>query len=136
MRLALPPIRRSRIPLTALVDVVFILLFFFMLAAQPMNWRVMQLMLTALPSASVPAVETRLSPNSLTIVVLADGGLYLRGEAISLEDVLARLETAAAPRTLRIVPGRGLSMQQLVDLLDRVKPSGVSIQLMNPGLAP
>lgn len=133
MRLALPPASRSRISLTALVDVVFILLFFFMLASQPMNWRAMKLSLSA-PPAQAP--ETRTSPTSLTLVMLADGALYLSGTPIALEDLLARLASVPTSQHLRVVPGRGLSMQQLVDLLDRLKPSGVAIRLVNPGPAP
>ena len=133
MRLALPPPRRSRIPLTSLVDVVFILLFFFMLAAQPMTWRALTLNLSLAPAAATqaPSIEA-----SLTVVMLADGALYLGGTLISREALLARIASAPTDQRLRIVPGRALQMQQLVDLLDFLKPTGVAMQLVNPRPAP
>ena len=133
MRLALPPLRRSRIPLTSLVDVVCILLFFFMLASQRLDWRALKVSLS--PSVT-PSSETVTSLTGVTVVMLADGKLYLRGKLVERAALLAHVSSASAGEVLRIVPGRGLSMQQLVDMVDLLKPSGISIQLVNARSGP
>lgn len=126
MQLAHRPPRRPRIALTSLVDVVFILLFFFMLASHFLDWR-------ALPVDLAPVREAPASPVAapkLVVVLLADDSLRVGGAPIDRAALLARID---AGRELIVVPARGATVQQLVDLLDELAPSGARLRLGHPG---
>ncbi len=126
MQLAGPAPRRSRIALTSLVDVVFILLFFFMLASQHLQWRsfaVNRVAPVAAGAAEVMPDDTR------TLLLLADGRLFVDGQGTDLDRLLNSLRGASAAPVLVLVPGPGVSMQALVDMLDALQPSGAALQL-------
>lgn len=123
LRIALPPRRRQSIPLTSLVDVVFILLFFFMLASSYLDWRAYPLNLGAAPGSGSGSGE------ALVLTVLPDGAT-LNGQALDPAALQRRLEGAGRP--VVVVPADGVSMQQLVDWLDRLKRWGLSATLARP----
>ncbi|TDU31547.1 outer membrane transport energization protein ExbD [Panacagrimonas perspica] len=135
MRIALAPVRRSRIPLTSLVDVIFILLFFFMLAAHDVDWRALRVDL-AKPAAA-PAQQTATKPvDALRIVMLANGELHMRGRSASKAEVLDEITKGPIDRTVVLVPGRGVDVQALVDLLDAITPTRVNVLLGSAGNTP
>lgn len=134
MRLALAPVRRSRIPLTSLVDVIFILLFFFMLAAHDVDWRALRVDLARPAAPSAPAAAAPL--DTLNVVMLADGELYLRDRRVSAAELLDEIASGPRGRTVVLVPGRGVSVQALVDLLDALSPTGVKVLLGSAGVPP
>ncbi len=131
MRLALAPVRRSRIALTSLVDVIFILLFFFMLASHQLDWRALRVDLAepvdAEPTIGQAPVEV------LKVVMLANGDLYLRGRSMSRADGLAEITGRVTPSPVILVPGRGVDVQALVGLLDALRPSDVKVLLGSAG---
>lgn len=134
MRLAIAPIRRSRIPLTSLVDVIFILLFFFMLAAHDLAWRALRVDL-ARPASGDSQVGS--SPVvALKVVMLANGELSLRGQRVSRSQLLAEIDAGPRARAVVLVPGRGVDVQALVNLLDAIAPSGIPVLLGSIGAAP
>jgi len=134
MRIALAPVRRSRIPLTSLVDVIFILLFFFMLAAHDVDWRALRVDLakpaTASASADAKPVE------ALKIVMLAGDELHMLGRRASRVEVLDEIAKGPRDRTVVLVPGRGVSVQAMVSLLDAITPTGVNVLLGSAGNSP
>lgn len=134
MRIALAPPRRSRIPLTSLVDVIFILLFFFMLAAHDVDWRALRVDLAKPAAAFTPAdakpVET------LKIVMLAGDKLHMLGRRVSHVEVLDEIMSGPQDRAVVLVPGRGVSVQAMVSLLDAITPTGVNVLLGSAGNAP
>lgn len=121
-RIALPPRRRHAIPLTSLVDVVFILLFFFMLASSYLDWRVFALSLAG-EGGEVSA------PVAHSLTIARDGAL-LDGEIVNVEQLRERLRGRAAP--VVVVPDDGVSLQALVEWLDRLKRWGVNASLARP----
>lgn len=110
--------RRSRprygIALTSLVDVVFILLFFFMLAARAQPPAALELRLAQLAAAAstVPVVD-----------VLGGGRLRSANREFTIEALAAQTGGAAAVR-LRAMPGSEL--QDLIDALDAARSAGLS----------
>ena len=116
------PRRRVIIGLTPLIDVVFILLIFFMLASSFLDWRAIEL--------NVPAqTATGSSAEGALLVEVRSDGVRLSGEPVSLDElatrVAARLETTPDQRVL-VKPAAGVALQQAVTVLDRLAVSGVS----------
>ncbi len=121
MRIALAPRRQVPSPLTSLIDVVFILLFFFMLASSYMDWRSLSMSLGG--KAEADAVTAR---EAWGIQLYVDGGITLNGALLSEEDIQARLrEVPGFPVVVQ--PEPGVSLQLLVATLDRLRPTGVAL---------
>jgi len=121
-RLASDTRRRSPISLTPLIDVVFILLVFFMLASSFLDWRSIALNSPGRGTGS-PSMEGAL------LVELRTDGLRLSGEALSLEvlteRIAARLVEKPDQRVL-IRPAPGVRLQEAVAVLDRLAAAGVA----------
>lgn len=121
-RLAREGRRRARLPLTPLIDVVFILLVFFMLASSFADWRSLRLAV-AEPAGGAPSAE------GAVLVDLRTDGLRLGGAPVAAEAFEARLAARlAAEPDLRVLvrPARGVSVQDTVTLMDRLEALGVS----------
>ncbi len=119
-----PPARRSLISLTPLIDVVFILLVFFMLAASFHDWRAIDL--------GAPAKTASQKPPSLEKSVLIEvraNDLRVSGETVSLQGLKAKLSpllsNSKAPRIF-IRPDRGVALQQAVRVLDLLSEIGAT----------
>lgn len=127
---SLPPFEtgqreRVRISLTPLIDVVFILLVFFMLASSYVQWGAINLM-----SGSDLASDTGNRP-TLTLSLGADGvlrdsaGVALSSQADQLLDgVMARLDGQRGP--VVVAPGDAVSLQTVVSALDQLTLAGVT----------
>lgn len=114
------PRRAAKIALTPLIDVVFILLVFFMLASSLLDWRAINM--NAPGKAAVrPAMDGAL------LVDISAGDLRLSGETIDLDDLAAvvsrRVAENPAQRVIvRVEPG--IILQEAVDVLDRLSAAG------------
>ena len=116
------PRRRARISLTPLIDVVFILLVFFMLASSFLDERAIKV---GAPAAALGGS----SLEGALLVELRRDGLRLARERVALPQLMARLGEHAArnPRQrVLIKPAPGVSLQDAVTLLDQVSASGLS----------
>ena len=114
--------RRAAISLTPLIDVVFILLVFFMLASSFLDWRAIALDAPGRAGGG-PAME-----GALLVEVRRDG-LRLSGEPVSLQSLEARAATAVAERAgqkVLVRPDEGVPLQQTVRVLDRLTAAGVT----------
>lgn len=114
--------RRSLISLTPLIDVVFILLVFFMLASSFSTEQVIDILAPAgtesAPADRAGAALVRLSP---------DGGLDLNGEPLSRADLAQRVaawSVSERPRQYLLQPDPGVTAQQVVTAMDLLKSSG------------
>jgi len=105
--------RRALIGLTPLIDVVFILLIFFMLASRLGDWR-------GLPVVSAPGGGGGGMAGAVLLELRADG-LRLSGAPLDAAALAARLPPGR--RVLRA--GDGVTMQALTALLDRLEALGV-----------
>ena len=116
----LGPRRRGRRPsLTPMIDVVFLLLVFFMLAARfGIEARV------PLVLASPGAGEAWVGPPRL-VEVLPEGQ-RLNGVALDMSDLLGRLEGLISDDGDLVVvrPGEGAAMQRLVEVMAALEAAG------------
>ena len=123
--------RRSLISLTPLIDVVFILLVFFMLASSFLDWRAIDL--TAPGRAAVGA-----SMEGALLIEIRPEGLRLSGETVSLDVLGARVAQRVSERPeqrVLVQPAPGVSLQQAVRVLDRLTISGVTrMSLIHPAV--
>ncbi len=114
---------RARISLTPLIDVVFILLIFFMLASNLAEHRAIRL---DAPATASPEAE---GPPAVLLRIAADGALDLNGEPISeggLAKAMARLTRREREPVVVIRPGAGVDLQRAVSVLDRVEAAGIA----------
>ena len=114
------PRHRARIePTIALINVVFLMLVFFMVAstiAPPMD-RDLSLVRTS-------DLDGRAPPD--TLVVHPDGRLTYRGEPVTSAQAFYATRPEDAPKEVRIVPDRALPATTLVDLARDLRAAGAS----------
>lgn len=129
-RLASRPRKRLRISITPLIDVVFILLVFFMLASSFLDWR--SIRLGAAPGAFAAAAGLE----GALLVDLTPMGPRLAGEALSLEALGSRVaqRLAGTPdQRVLVRPVGAVDMQEMVRLLDMLAASGARDIALMPG---
>ena len=115
---ATPPARKPE-PTIALINVVFLMLIFFLIAgtvAPPLDRDV------TLVKAS--DLDGREPPDAL--VVHADGSLTFRGKAAEIADAVSQfVETGAdGGNAIRLVPDRDLPAAKLVDIAGELRRAG------------
>lgn len=130
MRLATPP-RNKPEPTIALINVVFLMLVFFLVAGQiarPTD-REVTLIDADLPSANVP---------DDALVLRADGTLQWRGEPTTILDFAVAQVTAPDGPALRILPDRNLAARDLIAVaVDLRAITGRDVRLVTQqGLTP
>jgi biopolymer transport protein ExbD len=116
--------RQVRISLTPLIDVVFILLLFFMLTSSFNRFN--QLQITASQGvASSPASTT----TTAQVIVNESGRLSINGQTFSSDDKILRdtlLEMANEGDTVIVRARADTSMQTFVAALDQLNSVGIS----------
>jgi biopolymer transport protein ExbD len=122
MRIDGPRRRRAGIRLTPLIDVVFILLVFFMLVSSFMDWRGFDL--------GLPPAEAKPAPDTPPIVVrvLADAGYRLGGadiEAGALVERVRRTRGDDGERPVVVRAADKAPVQATVRALDRLHAGGI-----------
>ena len=131
--LSRPRRKRALIGLTPLIDVVFILLIFFMLATSFLDWRAIDLSAPVRVAAG-PSAEGE----ALLIEILPDG-LRLASEPVSLDALAGRVgeRLAATPdQRVLIQPSVGVPLQRTVAVLDRVTAAGAADVTLVHGAEP
>lgn len=124
MKIPHRPARRARIEMLPLIDVVFLLLVFFIYAMLSMALH--RGMPVRLPVSSTSEVDRRLV---LTVTVQADGRVFVDGAAVPSVDltaVLARRILQARDPGVLLFADRALSFQQLFRVLDRIRRAGIA----------
>lgn len=121
--------RPAKISLTPLIDVVFILLVFFMLASSFLDWR----------SIALSAASGKASGGGVEGSLLVDVGrdaVRLSGKTLTLEALQSAVaERVAADPAQKVLlrPARGVAMQRLVNVLDRLEAAGARDVSLLPG---
>lgn len=121
------PARRPLISLTPLVDVVFILLVFFMLASSFLQWRVVDI---SVPSAGGPVVDDL----QLVRIDIYPAELRVSGQRVLPADVVSHIgrlygagsEIAVALRAMPDTP-----VQAIVTTLDHLARGGIANVTLN-----
>lgn len=115
--------RRRAISLTALIDVVFILLMFFMLTSSFQQWGTLNLQ----PLVSTPA---KVEKEPLLVTLSEQGALAVDGQNLQLDD-FRLLDAAHRPWfgddiPVIVLPEAGVPVQDVVAVLDRIRSLGVT----------
>ena len=122
MHIEIPARRKHVIGLTPLIDVVFILLIFFMLATSLMDWRGI-----GLATGSTQANPDQ--PPPAVIRLAADGGLYLENQRLELaalaERLRARLDNGDITSAI-LRPDESVTLGPTVRTLDALAGAGVN----------
>lgn len=114
------PPRRARISLTPLIDVVFILLVFFMLASSFLDWRAIDL-------SAPPASGGNQSLKGAMLVDIRADGLRFGAQPMDLEAIAARVAERLRDepdQRILIRPAQGVPLQRAIDVLDRLAEGG------------
>lgn len=122
MRIARPARRKNSIVITSLVDVMFVLLFFFMLASSYLDWGAVDVNIGGGDSKNTLPVPGHVHQLQL----LPGAQLRLDGKPVVLSQLVATLE-----RDARVViqPQAGVPLQELISVIDPLKAAGVSLTL-------
>ncbi len=113
---------RQLISLTPLIDVVFILLVFFMLASSFLDWR--SIGLTA-PQAGDAGATIE---GALLVEVRAQG-VRLAGRPVTEDELERQLRVRLAEKpdqTVFVKAGQGVPLQRVVSVLDRLTAAGAT----------
>ncbi len=129
MRIERPPRRRNSILLTSLVDVMFVLLFFFMLASSYLDWHEISID-TAGRGTAAPSAGT-----AWTLQLLPGGQLQLNDQRMAVSELEARLK-AAGDSLVVVAAAPGVPLQELIVVIDRIKAAGVKMTLARLPAAP
>lgn len=121
MRLSVPQRRRTRPSLIPLIDVMLVLLFFFMLASSYAEHGRMRLELA--PDARPGAGATG---DTLRVELMAGGALRIAGQ---LQPLAAALPALQAATEVRLSPAPGVPLQSLLDTWQQLRAAGVKAQL-------
>jgi biopolymer transport protein ExbD len=123
MRLDLPARPAGRaISLTPLIDVVFILLLFFLLASQFQQWRALTM------NAPTLAQGERAESSAVLVRVHGDGQVDLNGEPIDVPGLERAIgERLADDPELAVVvqPAADATLQPIISVIDRLVAAGV-----------
>jgi len=118
-----PRRRIGELNLTPLIDILFILIIFFMLTTSFMRIESLEIIL---PSSAGKAVD---SDNTVHLFVYANGTLALGKRRISqaeLGESLARILEKGPGTKIMLLTADGVTTQQLVGVMDRVSIAGGS----------
>jgi biopolymer transport protein ExbD len=125
MRLPRPPGKKARIEIIPMIDTMFFLLVFFMMAALSMT--VQKGLPVNLPHAASAQDEVN---EPVTLTVMKNGELYFDKEKInSPAEAALRLATkdqAGGGVSVVINADRGVEYGKVIDLMDAVRQAGVS----------
>ena len=115
---------RTLIGLTPLIDVVFILLLFFLLASSFLEWHTIKL--------TTPATQgmTGGSTDGAVLIRLgSNGGLDMNGHPVLIDELTAKLSqflTSNPEQKILVRPAKGVPLQPVVRVLDAVQEAGGS----------
>ena len=124
--------KRRRIPLTPLIDVIFILVMFFLLSSSFGIWRPLDVALGG-GEAAVAAADPQARASPSVLIVLNRGAdpdspeLIVNGISIPADDLAAELNrlAEAGAEAAVLVPDKTSDFQQVVRILDEAKTSRI-----------
>ena len=124
------PRKKSLVNLTPLIDVVFILLIFFMLASNFVRWHTIELTVGE-------ASEVEIDPLALSIVSIAkDSSYMLNKQTMPLNEIMSALHNKISKDSshpIVVQPEQGANVQAMVDLLNLLKVfSSENISIAKP----
>jgi biopolymer transport protein ExbD len=124
MRINLERGKRVRIEMLPLIDIVFLLLVFFIYAM--LSMAVHRGLPVTLPTSSAAKIDKKLI---LSVTVKADGMIFLDKEKVTLESLRQILEAKAGMNGetgVLLFGDRSLPYQRLFHVLDQIRMAGIS----------
>ena len=124
MKVNLQNAKRPRIEMLPLIDIVFLLLVFFIYAM--LSMAVHRGLPVILPTSTTAEIDKRLT---LSITAHADGSLYLDKEKVSLETLGESLREKSSGKKgtgVLLFADRNLTYQKLFRVMDEVRSAGLS----------
>lgn len=129
IRIRRPASSRSLISLVSMIDVLMILLFFFMITSSYLDLNMVPAVQQADEATDAPPPTAAPTTDGAILVRIgADGGPVVAGTALSLDALsdLIRTRLADAPLTpVVLLPSGGADMQSLIAVMDRLTLAGV-----------
>ena len=124
MRIPAPPRRRANtLIITSLVDVMFVLLFFFMLTSSGLDWGVLPVHISPSGTRSAPATRPVL------MLQLEPGGhLWLNGAEVAASALVTAIHRVAQARVV-VQPAHGVPLQDLISVVDQLRAADVDVSL-------
>lgn len=121
MRLEAGKRRRGvQVNLTPLIDVVFILLLFFLLSSTFVQWRELNITVPGQVDDTEPQALLKIQLVSSQGDIRVEGQLYASADVVRLQELVA-----ANPDTVFAIDARdGLTTQVMITLADRLKQAG------------
>jgi biopolymer transport protein ExbD len=124
MKVRLPAPKKARIEMLPLIDIVFLLLVFFIYAM--LSMAVHRGLPVELPLSTTAEVDKKLI---LSVTVKADETIYVDKEPIALADLTQVLQSKAGgirePGVL-VFADRALQYQMIYNVLDKIRQAGLS----------
>jgi len=123
MKVHLKTGRKARIEMLPLIDVVFLLLVFFIYAM--LSMAVHRGLPVILPTSKTAKIE---KPLLLSVMVKSDGALYVDREEVpleSLKEALQRKAHAGNEPGVLLFAAKGLPYQNLFNVLDEIRMAGI-----------
>jgi biopolymer transport protein ExbD len=118
----------SMLSLTSLIDVVFLLLIFFLVATKFAEEDNLKQLPTQLPSASEAKPLTH-KPDDIKITVSANGGIFVGNQQMSLAEFERFLQTSVAnnplSQTATIYGDKRASWENIVEALNACQKHGI-----------
>lgn len=124
MKVDLPEQRKVRIEMLPLIDIVFLLLVFFIYAM--LSMAVHRGLPVTLPTSSSAEIEKDLI---LSVTLREDGAIYLDETRVSMESLTENLKKKARQaenKGVLLFADRTVSYQRLFHVLDRIKKAGLN----------
>jgi len=135
MRIKTPPEPTPEISITPIIDMVFLLLIFFLVATKFAD---IERDVSVKPPSSRHARPITAVPDELVVNVARDGKLLVGGQERSLEDLDRLLGVAAAQNSKQAVVVRGDKqsvLQFAVDVMDLCEKHGIQRTYLTTSLA-
>jgi biopolymer transport protein ExbD len=123
MKIEIHPRKRPRIEMIPLIDIVFLLLVFFIYTM--LSMAVHRALPVVLPASSTADIDKRLT---LSVTIEADGTVFLDKEPVPLENLSLAIRTKEEDDKnagVLLFADQGLSYQQLFKVLDQIKLGGI-----------
>ena len=124
MKVEFPVQKKARIEMLPLIDIVFLLLVFFIYAM--LSMAVHRGLPVELPLSNTAEIDKKLT---LSVTVKADETIYVNKERVALADLTRLLrEKAGDPREsgVLIFADRALPYQMIYEVLDKIRQAGLS----------
>ena len=124
MKISLATTPRARIEMLPLIDIVFLLLVFFIYAM--LSMAVHRGIPVVLPVSSTAKIDKKLI---LSVSIKSDGSIYVDEEAVALNElktVLRQKAQAAKEPGVLLFAERNISYQKLFHVLDQIRLAGLS----------